>query len=167
MGLEFLALAMLVAFVVVMLIGVPAAYAAAATGIVFGFIGFGDGRFHLLLACIYCEATDHSLFALPMFVFTVGMLEKSRLGQDMRAVMSHIAGHVPGGMGIIVFGVILGATTGIVGSTIVMLNTIVLPTLPTPVKYKTTTRLPPAPSAPASRPSRSFRRVSCCCWPRS
>ena len=135
MGLEFLALAMLIAFVVVLLIGVPVAYAAAATGIVFGFIGFGDGLFNLLPARIYGVATDQSLLALPMFVFMGVMLEKSRLGQDMLEVMGHIAGRVPGGMGvgIIVFGVIMGATTGIVGATIVLLGMIALPTL---LKYK-------------------------------
>jgi tripartite ATP-independent transporter DctM subunit len=135
MGLEFLALAMVVAFVVVLLIGVPVAYAAAATGIFFGYIGFGESLFNLLPARIYGVATDQSLLALPMFVFMGVMLEKSRLGQDMLEVIGHMAGRVPGGMGvgIIVFGVIMGATTGIVGATIVLLGVIALPTL---LKYK-------------------------------
>ena len=135
MGLEFLALAMLAAFVVVLLIGVPVAYAAAATGLLFGFIGFGGSLFSLLPARIYGVATDQSLLALPMFVFMGVMLEKSRLGQDMLEVIGHLAGRVPGGMGvgIIIFGVIMGATTGILGATIVLLGVIALPTL---LKYK-------------------------------
>lgn len=135
MGLEFLALAMLGAFVVVLLVGVPVAYAAAATGIVFDFIGFGDSLFNLLPARIYGVATDQSLLALPMFDFMGVMLEKSRLGQDMLEVIGHLAGRVPGGMGvgIIIFGVIMGATTGIVGATIVLPGVIALPTL---LKYK-------------------------------
>jgi tripartite ATP-independent transporter DctM subunit len=132
---EILALLMLGAFVVLLLVGVPVAYAAAASGIVFGFIGFGDGLFNLLPARIYGVATDQSLLALPMFVFMGVMLEKSRLGHDMLEVMGHLAGRVPGGMavGIILFGVIMGATTGIVGATIVLLGMIALPTL---LKYK-------------------------------
>jgi tripartite ATP-independent transporter DctM subunit len=132
---EILALLMLVAFVVLLLVGVPVAYAAAASGIVFGFIGFGDSLFNLLPARIYGVATDQSLLALPMFVFMGVMLEKSRLGHDMLEVMGHLAGRVPGGMavGIIVFGVIMGATTGIVGATIVLLGMIALPTL---LKYR-------------------------------
>jgi tripartite ATP-independent transporter DctM subunit len=132
---EILPLTMLVAFVVLLLIGVPVAYAAAAAGIVFGFIGFGDSLFALLPARIYGVATDYSLLALPMFVFMGVMLEKSRLGHDMLEVMGHLAGRVPGGMavGIILFGVIMGATTGIVGATIVLLGMIALPTL---LKYR-------------------------------
>ena len=132
---ELLALGMLVAFVAVLLVGVPVAYAAAATGLVFGFIGFGESLFNLLPARIYGVATDQSLLALPMFVFMGVMLEKSRLGHDMLEVMGHLAGRVPGGMavGIILFGVIMGATTGIVGATIVLLGMIALPTL---LKYR-------------------------------
>jgi tripartite ATP-independent transporter DctM subunit len=128
---EALPLLMLGAFVVLLLVGVPVAYAAAASGVVFGFIGFGSGLFNLLPARIYGVATDYSLLALPMFVFMGVMLEKSRLGHDMLEVMGHLAGRVPGGMavGIILFGVVMGATTGIVGATIVLLGMIALPTL--------------------------------------
>lgn len=132
---ELLALTMLGAFVALLMIGVPVAYAAAASGVVFGYLGFGTSLFALLPARIYGVATDYSLLALPMFVFMGVMLEKSRLGQDMLEVMGHLAGRVPGGMavGIIVFGVVMGATTGIVGATIVLLGMIALPTL---LKYR-------------------------------
>jgi tripartite ATP-independent transporter DctM subunit len=135
MASEVLPLLMLGAFVALLLVGIPVAYAAAASGIVFGFIGFGAGLFNLLPARIYGVATDYSLLALPMFVFMGVMLEKSRLGHDMLEVMGHLAGRLPGGMavGIIVFGVIMGATTGIVGATIVLLGMIALPTL---LKYR-------------------------------
>jgi tripartite ATP-independent transporter DctM subunit len=132
---EILPLLMLGAFVALLLVGIPVAYAAAASGIVFGYLGFGAGLFNLLPARIYGVATDYSLLALPMFVFMGVMLEKSRLGHDMLEVMGHLAGRVPGGMavGIVVFGVIMGATTGIVGATIVLLGMIALPTL---LKYR-------------------------------
>lgn len=128
---EILPILLLVAFVALLLVGIPVAYAAAAAGIVFGYIGFGESLFNLLPARIYGVATDYSLLALPMFVFMGVMLEKSRLAQDMLEVIGHLAGKTPGGMavGIILFGVIMGATTGIVGATIVLLGMIALPTL--------------------------------------
>lgn len=132
---EVLPLLMLGAFVALLLIGVPVAYSAAAAGIVFGFIGFGTGLFSLLPARIYGVATDYSLLALPMFVFMGVMLERSRLGHDMLEAIGHLADRLPGSMavGIILFGVIMGATTGIVGATIVLLGMIALPTL---LKYR-------------------------------
>jgi len=131
MGSELLPILLLVSFVGLLLAGIPVAYAAAVSGIVFGFIGFGTGLFNLLPARIYGVATDYSLLALPMFVFMGVMLEKSRLANDMLEMIGHAAGNLRGGMavGIIVFGVIMGATTGIVGATIVLLGMIALPTL--------------------------------------
>jgi TRAP-type mannitol/chloroaromatic compound transport system permease large subunit len=69
--------------------------------------------------------------AIPLFVFMGVMLEKSRLADDLLDVMGHIAGGVRGGMGvgIILFGVLMGATTGIVGATIITLGLLTLPTL--------------------------------------
>jgi TRAP-type mannitol/chloroaromatic compound transport system permease large subunit len=78
MGSELLPILLLVSFVGLLLAGIPVAYAAAVSGIVFGFIGFGTGLFNLLPARIYGVATDYSLLALPMFVFMGVMLEKSR-----------------------------------------------------------------------------------------
>jgi tripartite ATP-independent transporter DctM subunit len=131
MGSELLPILLLVSFVALLLAGIPVAYAAAASGVVFGLIGFGPGLFNLLPARIYGVATDYSLLALPMFVFMGVMLEKSRLAHDMLEMIGHLAGNLRGGMavGIIVFGVIMGATTGIVGATIVLLGMIALPTL--------------------------------------
>jgi tripartite ATP-independent transporter DctM subunit len=59
------------------------------------------------------------------------MLEKSRLADDLLDVMGHLAGGVRGGMGvgIILFGVLMGATTGIVGATVITLGLLTLPTL--------------------------------------
>ena len=59
------------------------------------------------------------------------MLEKSRLADDLLDVVGHLAGGLRGGMaiGIIVVGVLLGATTGIVGATIITLGMLTLPTL--------------------------------------
>ena len=128
---ELLPILLLVSFVALLLVGIPVAYAAAASGVVFGLIGFGPGLFNLLPARIYGVATDYSLLALPMFVFMGVMLERSRLANDMLEMIGHLAGNLRGGMavGIIVFGIIMGATTGIVGATIVLLGMVALPTL--------------------------------------
>jgi len=69
--------------------------------------------------------------AIPLFVFMGVMLEKSRLADDLLDVMGLVAGGVRGGMGvgIILFGVLMGATTGIVGATVITLGLLTLPTL--------------------------------------
>jgi len=59
------------------------------------------------------------------------LLEKSRLAERMLDVVGHIAGRRPGGMGlaIVLVGVLMGASTGIVAATVVTVGLISLPTL--------------------------------------
>ncbi|WP_341903064.1 TRAP transporter large permease subunit [Polaromonas sp. YR568] len=128
---QTLALMMLAAFFGMLMLGVPVATTLATVGFVFGYIGFGDSLFNLLPARVYGIVAGYQWMAIPLFVFMGVMLEKSRLADDLLDVMGHIAGGVRGGMGvgIILFGVLMGATTGIVGATVITLGLLSLPTL--------------------------------------
>jgi tripartite ATP-independent transporter DctM subunit len=130
-GTELLAILMLVAFFGMLLAGVPVALVLATTGFVFGIFGFGTGLFNLVPARIYGVVTNYLWLAIPLFVFMGVMLEKSRLAEDLLDVVGHLAGGLKGGMalGIIGVGVLMGATTGIVGATVITLGLLTLPTL--------------------------------------
>ena len=130
-GMEILAILMLVAFFGLLMLGVPVALTLATTGFVFGFLGFGTGLFNLLPARIYGVVANYQWLAIPLFVFMGVMLEKSSLADDLLDVVGHIAGGLRGGMalGIIGVGVLMGATTGIVGATVITLGLLTLPTL--------------------------------------
>ncbi|MGH6885334.1 MAG: TRAP transporter large permease, partial [Geminicoccales bacterium] len=130
-GTEVLALLMLLGFFALLIAGVPVALTLATTGFVFGFLGFGAGLFNLIPARIYGVVTNYLLLAIPLFVFMGVMLEKSRLAEDLLDVVGHLAGGLKGGMalGIIGVGVLMGATTGIVGATVITLGLLTLPTL--------------------------------------
>ena len=130
-GTEILALLMLVGFFGLLMLGVPVALTLATTGFVFGFLGFGGGLFNLLPARIYGVVANYQWLAIPLFVFMGVMLEKSRLADDLLDVVGHLAGGLRGGMalGIIGVGVLMGATTGIVGATVITLGLLTLPTL--------------------------------------
>ena len=128
---EILAILMLVAFFGMLMIGIPVAISIATVGFVFGGIGFGTTLFNLIPARLFGVVTGYQWLAIPLFVFMGVMLEKSRLANDLLDVMGHLAGGVRGGMGvgIILFGVLMGATTGIVGATVITLGLLTLPTL--------------------------------------
>jgi tripartite ATP-independent transporter DctM subunit len=125
------AVLMLLGFFALLMIGVPVAVSLATVGFLFGWLGFGDVLFNLLPARIFGVVAGYQWLAIPLFVFMGVMLEKSRLADDLLDVMGHIAGGVRGGMGvgIVLFGVLMGATTGIVGATIITLGLLTLPTL--------------------------------------
>jgi len=126
---EILALLMLGGFFLMLMAGLPVALTLAVSGIVFGFLGFGAGLFNLLPLRIYGVVTNYTLIAIPLFVFMGVMLEKSRMAEDLMVVVGHLAGNVRGGIGvgIIMVGVLMGATTGIVGATVVTLALLTLP----------------------------------------
>ncbi len=128
---EWLAIGLLVGFFGFLMLGVPVGITLAASGFIFGFMGFGETLFNLLPARIYGVVANYQWLAIPLFVFMGVMLEKSRLAEDLLDVIGHLAGGLRGGMalGIIGVGVLMGATTGIVGATVITLGLLTLPTL--------------------------------------
>ena len=129
MSFEIIATLMLVAFFVLLLLGIPVGLTLATTGVVFGFLGFGLPLFNLLPLRIFGVVTNSTLLAIPLFVFMGVMLEKSRLAEELMDVVGLAAGKLRGGLGIgiILVGVLMGATTGIVGATVVTLGLLTLP----------------------------------------
>jgi tripartite ATP-independent transporter DctM subunit len=114
-----------------LLAGVPVAITLAVSGFLFGWLGFGPFLFNLLPARIFGVVTNYTLLAIPLFVFMGVMLEKSRLAEDLMEVVGRLAGERRGGLGIgiVLVGVLMGATTGIVGATVVTLSLLTLPAM--------------------------------------
>src|SRR6056297_166027 len=126
-----LALYMIVGFMVALLIGMPVGIGIAVAGFTFGFIGFGDFLFNLVPSRIYGVVTKYEFIAIPLFVYMGVMLEKSGVAEDMLEVVGRLSGKLNGGMAIalIVVGVLMGASTGIVGATVVTLTMLTMPVL--------------------------------------
>ncbi|WP_018232743.1 TRAP transporter large permease [Thioalkalivibrio thiocyanodenitrificans] len=125
---ETIALIMVACLFVMILAGIPVALAIAGAGLVFGYIGFGETLFSLLPARVFGVITNYTLLAIPLFVFMGVLLEKSRLAEDTLSALGHLAGNRPGGMAlaIVLVGVLMGASTGIVGATVVTMGLITL-----------------------------------------
>jgi len=118
---EILSLLMIGSFFGLLLLGVPVGIGIAVSGLVFGYIGFGPMLFNLVPARIYGVVTNYTLMALPLFVFMGVMLEKSRMAEELLDVIGHAMGGLRGGMAlaIVLVGVLMGASSGIVGATVV------------------------------------------------
>ncbi|RDV01930.1 TRAP transporter large permease [Undibacter mobilis] len=129
MSLEVLAVLMLLSFFVLLMAGIPVALTLAVSGFFFGYLGFGMTLFNLLPHRLFGVVTNSTLVAIPLFVFMGMMLEKSKLAEDLMDVIGHLAGSLRGGLGIgiVIVGVLMGATTGIVGATVVTLGLLTLP----------------------------------------
>jgi tripartite ATP-independent transporter DctM subunit len=108
------------------------------TGISLGFAGLGamfglfDAAYvNLIPNRLYGILTNQNLLAVPLFVFMGTMLEKSRIAEDLLSNMAIVFRRLPGGLGIsvVVVGMLLAASTGIVGATVVTMGILSLPTM--------------------------------------
>jgi tripartite ATP-independent transporter DctM subunit len=116
--------------------GYPVALTLTGVSLMFAGIGMLIGNFDsafitLIPNRIYGILVNQNLFAVPLFVFMGTMLERSKIAEDLLKNMAIVFGRVPGGLGIsvIIVGMLLAASTGIVGATVVTMGILSLPTM--------------------------------------
>ncbi len=133
---EFLPLLMFLCVCLVLLLGYPVAFSLAGTALLFAWIGGMTGHFdaaflQALPNRLYGIMTNQTLIAVPLFVFMGVMLERSRVAENLLDTMASLFGPVRGGLGISVtlVGMLLAASTGIVGATVVTMGLLSLPTM--------------------------------------
>ncbi len=87
-------------------------------------LGFLPGRLHGIMA-------NQTLIAVPLFVFMGAMLERTRIAEQLLRTLSGLLGGLPGGLGlgVLLMGALMAASTGIVGATVVTLGLMALPNL--------------------------------------
>ncbi|MBO9482862.1 TRAP transporter large permease subunit [Salinisphaera sp. G21_0] len=120
----------------VLLAGYPVAFSLAGTALLFAGAGslFGVFDFSLMNALpsrLFGVITNQTLIAVPLFVFMGVMLEKSKVAESLLESMARLFGKTRGGLGlsVIVVGMLLAASTGIVGATVVTMGLLSLPTM--------------------------------------
>jgi tripartite ATP-independent transporter DctM subunit len=128
---EYLPAWMFLALTILLMAGFPVTFTLMGTALCFGLIGFGWSFFNLLPLRIWGVMNNVTLMAVPLFVFMGVMLERSGLAEDLLDTMGVLFGRMRGGMAIsvVVVGAILGASTGIVGATVVTMGLLAVPTM--------------------------------------
>jgi tripartite ATP-independent transporter DctM subunit len=131
-----IALFMFATVFLVLLAGYPVAFSLAGTALAFALAGQWLGSFdaaflQALPNRLYGIMTNETLVAVPLFVFMGVMLERSRIAENLLETMSALFGRLRGGLGISVtlVGMLLAASTGIVGATVVTMGLLSLPTM--------------------------------------
>ena len=134
--LEIMPLLLFAAVGAMLLLGYPVALSLGGTALLFAFVGEWFGLFdHAFIDALpnrmYGIMTNETLIAVPLFVFMGVMLERSRVAENLLDTMSLLFGPMRGGLGIsvTVVGMLLAASTGIVGATVVTMGLLSLPTM--------------------------------------
>ena len=119
-----------------LLLGYPVAFTLAAVALAFAFIGhalgvFPIGHLSFMAQRMYAIMSNHTLVAVPLFVFMGLMLERSKIAEDLLTGMARLFGGRAGGLtiSVTVVGALLAASTGIVGATVVTMGLLALPVM--------------------------------------
>lgn len=134
--LEMLPLLMFLVVCLALMAGYPVAFTLAGVSLLFAGLGILLGVFdtNLLLAYpdrVFGIMTNISLIAVPLFIFMGVMLERSKVAEELLENMAHACGRLPAGLGIsvVIVGMLMAASTGIVGATVVTMGLMSLPTM--------------------------------------
>jgi len=123
---EWMALLLFATVIVTLLAGFPVAFTLGGTSLLFAAIGAVSGNFNDALLSslpnrVFGIMGNETLVAVPLFVFMGVTLERARIAEELLDTLSRLFGSLRGGLGISVtlVGMLLAASTGIVGATVV------------------------------------------------
>ncbi len=140
---DYLVIAMFLTFISLLFTGFPVAWVLGGVSVWFTFVGyFSDlyfgtwtGLDYLTLGMsvnrIFKFMDNWVLVALPMFIFMGLMLDRSGIAEKLMKSMQNLFGSVRGGLAVTVttIGIILAASTGIIGASVVLLGLLSLPAM--------------------------------------
>ena len=133
---EYMSLYLFATVFILLLTGYPVAFTLAGTALIFSVLGEMTGSFdpaflEALPNRLYGIIGNQILMAVPLFVFMGVMLERSKIADDLLSTMSRLFGSLRGGLAIsvVIVGMLLAASTGIVGATVVTMGLLSLPTM--------------------------------------
>jgi tripartite ATP-independent transporter DctM subunit len=133
---EFVPLLMFLAVCLLLMFGYPVAFTLAGTALAFAAGGILTGTFDAgflsaLPGRMFGTINNSTLIAVPLFIMMGTILEKSRVAEELLDSMARAFGSLRGGLGIsvVVVGMLLAASTGIVGATVVTMGLLSLPSM--------------------------------------
>lgn len=134
MSMEFIPFLLFLVTFLVLLAGYPVAITLAGVALIFAGFGVWTGTFNgsdlgFIPGRLFGVVTNQTLIAVPLFVFMGVLLEKTKIAEDLLTNLSELLGHFRGGLAItvVLVGMLMAASTGIVGATVVTMGMMSLP----------------------------------------
>lgn len=88
--------------------------------------------FGLIVSRVYGGVLENwILAAIPLFIFMGIMLDRAKIAEKLLSELEAMLGYMPGGLGlaVIIIGIVMAASTGIIGASVVLMGSIALPML--------------------------------------
>ncbi len=131
---EFLTIGMFSTLILLIVLGLPLAYSLAGTAVIFGLLenGFNvDGLLGFFINNAWGTMNNFVLVAIPLFILMAQVLDRAKISDALFEALYVVMGPIKGGLGLAVIFVcvILAATTGIVGASVVGMTLLAGPKL--------------------------------------
>jgi len=140
---DILVLLMFLSFIALLFTGFPIAFVLGGVSIIFTLVGYlsdlylgtatglGFNTVSMIINRIFKILDNWTMVSLPMFVYMGIMLDRSGLAEHMMKSMQDAFGKIHGGLAITVcvIGILLAASTGIVGASVVLMALLALPAM--------------------------------------
>ncbi|MGQ0607025.1 MAG: TRAP transporter large permease [Chloroflexota bacterium] len=121
---EILGLILLAALLTGIFVGFPIAFTLIILSIVFGYIGFGDVVFYLMVFQSIGMMKEETLAAVPLFIFMGHILEQAglmeRLFNAFRLILAPVRGSLY--LGVLLTATIFATATGIIGASVTVMG---------------------------------------------
>ncbi|HKQ27196.1 MAG TPA: TRAP transporter large permease subunit [Burkholderiales bacterium] len=131
MSIELLSFLFVAVFVVILLTGLPLAFATGAVAVFFAVVLFGWPGLTLVVGRIYTLMGNYVLVSVPLFIFMACVLERAGIAEAIFRAAHVWSGRMPGGLAVavIISCALMAAMVGVIGAEIVTMGVVALPAM--------------------------------------
>jgi tripartite ATP-independent transporter DctM subunit len=130
-SIELVSFLFVAVFVVILLTGLPLAFATGAVAVFFGVLLFGWPGLTLIVGRIYTLMGNYVLVSVPLFIFMACVLERAGIAEAIFRAAHVWSGRMPGGLAVavIISCALMAAMVGVIGAEIVTMGVVALPAM--------------------------------------
>lgn len=131
MSLEILGLMLLGALLTTIFVGFPISFTLILLGSVFGYIGFGDRVFDLMIFQTVGMMKEETFAAVPLFIFMGHLMEEAGLMERLFKSFQYVLGGLRGSLfvGVLFTATIFATATGIIGASVTVMGLLAAPAM--------------------------------------
>ena len=131
MSIELLSLAFVAAFALLLLAGLPLAFATGAVAVIFTLYLFGLPGLSLVISRVFTLMGNYVLVSVPLFIFMACILERAGVAEAIFRSVYIWSGRLRGGLAVavIISCALMAAMVGVIGAEIVTMGVVALPAM--------------------------------------
>ena len=131
MSIQLLSLLFVGVFIVILLLGMPLAFATGVVAVVFTYFLFGVPGLTLVVSRVFTLMGNYVLVSVPLFIFMACILERAGVAEVIFRAVHVWSGRLPGGLAVavVISCALMAAMVGVIGAEIVTMGVVALPAM--------------------------------------